>query len=275
MKILDLRNFTTIGDFYRFYENELEGRFEKEKAYSEKAKIKSSLVRYVLPKWGFPLKLEGNLSSSEMLDGVKFMEQIPIYQAAYLLEAQDEVFEKFGDRISGAIQRNNRSYLRKMVDWGRSQDWWKQSVEITSDGRTPTMMVPKKRVEHWHKLKHKELPPQLRHQLDALGTYMTTVRQPPLNDGSWTRYRREVLGVFGWMHRVKGFPLADLSLAKLVPAESIYNEAVAGEVVALAREYIEWMRANIGGKESTLKFPLQVFFYIAEYVYYEHTKSRR
>jgi hypothetical protein len=273
MRILYLRKVVSLVDFYQLYESFLKSHFEEKKAEAILSKTKTSLIRYGLPEYGFPLKLEGNLSPSETVEGVKFMEQIPIYQAAYLLEAQERVFTKFGELASPASRRVYRSALRKMIDWGRSQDWWQQSVETSPDGRTPTMLVCKKRVEHWHKLKPEEIPLELSQQLGSFSTYLTTLRQHCLSENSCIRYRREVLGVFGWMYRIKGMALADLSLTDLVPVESIYDLGAAEQVVALAEEYFEWMRANLGGKDSTLRFALQAFLYVAEYVHYEYTKN--
>lgn len=273
MKILDLKKVISLADFYHLYEAALKDEFEQSKAYSIIAKTKTSIIRYTLPKWGFPSKLDGNLSPLETQEGLKFMKEIPIYQAVHALEVQERVFDRFGDRASPAARRVYRSALRKMMDWGRSQDWWKQSVETSSDGRTPTMLIFKKRVEHWHKLKPQEISSGLNQQLGSLSTYLTTWRQPCLNHSSCFRYRREVLGVLGWMHRVKGVALADLNLTNIVPVAYIHDWDAAKEVVALAEEYLEWMRTNLGGKESTLRFALQAFFYVAEYIHYDYTKN--
>ncbi len=273
MGILNLRKVVSLADFYRLYKAWIEYQFEEEKAKSIIAKTQTGLFRYTLPYYGFPLKLNGNLSFSEMNEGLKFMEEISINQAVYLSEAQEQVFDKFGDRVSSASRRVYRSALKQMLDWGRSQDWWKQSVEISSDSRTPTMLIFKKRVEHWHKLKPQEISSDLSQQLGSFSTYLVTQRQPYLNDSSCIRYRREVLGVLGWMHRVKGVALTDLSLTDIVSVASIHNWDAAKEVVALAEEYLEWMRTNLGGKESTLRFALQAFFYVAEYIHYDYTKN--
>jgi hypothetical protein len=273
VKILDFRKVVSLADFYHLYEVYLKKEFDEKKAYSIIAKTKTSLIRFVLPEWGFPFKLDGNLLPSETIEGLKFMEKISIYQAIYALEAQDKVFDQFGDHVSYASRRVYRSALKKMIVWGRSQDWWTQSVEPVLDGRTPTMVVPQKRVEHWHKLKPKELPSSLSQQLDVLSIYMRTIRQPNLAESSWIRYSRELLGVFGWLCRVKGISLAELSLAHLVPVEAIYDTSAAEQVVGLVREYLEWMRVNIGDKKSTLRFALQAFSYVAEYIHYENTKS--
>lgn len=272
MKILHLKKVVNMAEFYLGYEAYLKSRFNKGKAYTEIAKIKTSLLRFVLPEWGFILKVDGNLSPSETIDGLKFMEQIPIHQAVHALETQRKVFDRFGDRVSAASRRVYRSALRKMMDWGRSQEWWTQSVEPTLDGKTPTMLVPQKRVEHWHKLKPKELPPNLSQQLDALSTYMLSVRQPNLAKSSWIRYSRELLGVFGWLYRVKGIPLAELSLTHLVSVEATRDMSAAEQVVDFVREYLQWLRANIGDKNATLRFALHAFTYVAEYIHYETQK---
>lgn len=273
MGILDRKKVINLAVFYHLYESYLESSFAEKQAYGVIAKTKTSIIRFVLPEWGFPLKTEGNLAPCETIEGLKFMEQISIYQAVHALEVQERVFEKFGDRASPASRRVYRSALRKMMNWGRSQDWWKQSVEISPDGRAPSMLVFKKRVEHWHKLKPQEIPPSLSQQLDSFSIYLATLRHPCLNESSCIRFRREVLGVFGWMHRVKGIALVDLSLTELVPFASIYDTSAAERVAAQAEEYIEWMRSNLGGKESTLKFALKAFFLVAEYIHYEHTKT--
>lgn len=273
MGILDLRKVVSLADFYRLYKAALKAEFEPKKADAVTAKTKTSLIRYTLPEWGFPSKLDGNLSPLETQEGLKFMETIPICQAVYALEVQERVFDQFGDRASPAARRVYRSALRKMLNWGRLQDWWNQSVETSPDGRTPAMVVFKKRVEHWHKLKSQELVPPLSQQLEHFSIYVTTLRQPCLSASSCTRYRREILGILGWLYRVKGVALADLSLTKLVSVASLHNQSAAEQVVALAAEYLEWMRVNLGGKESTLKFALQAFFYIAEYIHHDYTQK--
>jgi len=272
MKILDFRKVNDLADFYRLYEGYLRTEFDEEKMYSILAKLKTSLIRYTLPGWDFTLKLDGNLSALETFEGLKFMEKVPIYQAVFALELQATVFERFGDRVSAGSRRVYRCELKKMIDWGRSQDWWTQCVEPVLEGRTPTMMVPKKRVEHWHKLKPKELPASLTQELEDLSLYMRTVRQPNLAESSWIRYSRELLGVFGWLHRVKGISLTALSLSNLVPVEAIHDLNSAQQVADFVREYLEWMRVEIGDKRSTLRFALQSFSYVAEYTYHANTK---
>ncbi|MBD1821117.1 hypothetical protein H6F51_01090 [Cyanobacteria bacterium FACHB-DQ100] len=273
MGILDLRNITNLADFYHRYQDYVKSQFEEKKANSIIAKTNTSLVRYVLPEYGFLLKLDGNLSPAEMLEGLKFMEQVPISQVVHLLETQERVFNRFGERVSPAIRRAYRSTTKIMLDWGKLQDWWKQSVETSSHGRTPTMLIFKKRVEHWHKLKPEELSPSLSQQLSHFSLYCTTLRQPCLSEGSCVRYHREILGVLGWMHRIKGIAVANLSLADLVPVAAVYDQGAAERVATLAQEYLDWMRANLGGKEATLKFALQAFFYLAEYIQDEYTKN--
>lgn len=273
MGVLNLKSVTSLADFYRLYERHLSFQFEKEKTYFIIAKTKTSLIRFLLPEWGFPLKLEGNLSPAETMKGLQFMEKIPIYQTAHALEVQERVFDKFGDRVSPASRRVYRSSLRKMITWGQAQDWWQHSVTTSDDSKAPTMLIFKKRVEHWHKLKLEELSIGLSQELDRFSTYLKTLRQPCLNESSCIRFYREVLGILGWLHRVKGVSLAELTLTKLVPTESIHNATVANQVAAQAEEYIEWMRSNLGGKESTLKFALRAFFLIAEYIHHEYAKK--
>jgi hypothetical protein len=245
MKILDFRRVVNLTDYFRLYECFLQSEYEASKAKLIIAKTKTSLVRFTLHKYGFPLKLDGKLLPSEMIEGLRFMEQIPICQSAYLLEAQEEVFTKFSDQIPSASRRVYRSALKKMIDWGTTQDWWQQSVAKSAVGRTPTMLIFKKRVEHWHKLKPEDISVELSQQLDLLSAYLTTVRQPCLKASSYKRYHREVLGVLGWLHRIKGIAISDLSLTYLVPVASIYDQAVAEQVVMIAEEYLEWMRANL------------------------------
>jgi hypothetical protein len=273
MNILSLRKVNNLADFYRLYADNSEKELDVKKQYSMLAKLKTSLIRYVLPGWEFPLKLDGNLSALETLEGLKFMEKVSIHQAAFALEVQDTVFARFGDRVSDASQRVYRCELKKMMVWGQSQSWWKQSVETGLNGRTPTMTIHKKRCEHWHKLKPQELPSELSQELDALSVYMRTLRRPPLAESSWIRYRREILGSFGWLHRVKGVALSELSLSNLVPVAAIHDPRAAEQVSELVQEYLEWLRAHIGDKNATLLFALQSFCYIAEYVNYESTKS--
>ncbi|HEY9695715.1 MAG TPA: hypothetical protein V6D10_00360 [Trichocoleus sp.] len=273
MKVLDYRKVISLADFYHQYEDSIKTESGERKGKAIIAKTKTSVLRYALPEYGFPLKLDGNLSAVETIEGLKFMEQIPIYQAPYLLEAQERVFTKFGGRVTSASRRVYRSALKKMMDWGESQNWWKQSVGTSSKVRTPTMIICKKRVEHWHKLKPEEISPKLSQQLDRFSTYLRTLRQPCLVDSSCMRYRREILGIFGWMHRVKGVTLADLDLTQIVPVASIHNPDAADKVVALAKEYFEWTHDNLGGKESILRFSLRTLFYIAEYVDYDYTKK--
>lgn len=272
MAILKLKKVNNLADLFGLYSAYVRDQFEKNKADSNIAKTKTSIIRYALPEYGFSFKLDGNLSPSEMMEGLKFMEGIPIYQVRHLLEAQEQVFDKFGDRVSPNSRRVYRSALKKMVDWGKSQDWWQQLVETSPDGRTPTMLIRKKRVEHWHKLKSEDISPRLNQQLNKFSTYMTTLRQPCISESSCLRYRREILGALGWLHRFKGKALADLALTDLMPIAAIYDSVTADQVVALVEEYLEWMRANLGGNKSTLRFALQIFFYLAEYIHDEYEK---
>lgn len=273
MKILDLRKVINISDFYLLYETFLKSNFEKEKADLLIAKAKTSLIRFALPYYGSLLKLNGNLSPSETIEGLEFMQQIPIYQVVHLLNAQEQVFNQFGDRVSPASRRVYRSALKKMLDWGESQDWWKQSIETSSIGKTPKMIICKKRVEHWHKLKPQEISTELSQQLEQFTAYLNTLRQPPLVGSSCIRYRREVLCILGWMYRFKKVALADLNLTNIVPLKAVHDKETAEEVVALAKEYFEWARVNLGDKSSILEFALRTLIYIAEYIHHDYTET--
>jgi len=270
MKILELRKVVNLADLYHLYKEQLMVNPDEKKARLKISKLNTSLIRYTLPDHGFPLKLKGNLSAVETIEGLKFLEQIPVYQATQLMEAQERVFDKFGDRISSSIRRVYRSELNNMLTWGKSQEWWTQTVDVSPNGRTPTMLIFKKRVKHWHKLKPEEISPKLSQQLDAFSLFMAKEREPHLSEGSCLRYRRELLGALGWMYRVKGVPLDNLSLSGFIPFAAISNMDQAKQAVVLVEEYLEWMRANLGGKNSTLRIALKAFIYVAEYIHYEH-----
>jgi hypothetical protein len=256
----------TLFDLYQDYENHLDHKEAKD-AYALKAKLKTALIRYTLPGWGFPMH-QGKATAAQTAEGLEFMKQISLLQVDQALITQEQVFRSMGHDPADPVCRINRSALNKLLEFGRSQPYWNPAVGSEQTETTPRMLVTKKRCKHWHRLNQTDISPTLTAELDALVFFWQFQRQSPLVENTRIRYRREILDILGWLHRVKNVPLSELSLQILIPAQAVHDQETANQVRAMTENYLEWVQLNVSPKFSTQRFAVQTLIYIAEYIEY-------
>lgn len=196
------------------------------------------------------------------------MKQISLLQVDQALDTQEQVFRDLGYNPADPLCRINRSALNKLLEFGRAQPYWNPAVGSEQAETTPRMLVTKKRCKHWHRLNRGDISLTLANELDALVFFWQFQRQSPLVENTRIRYRREILDILGWLHRVKNVPISELSLYILIPPRAVHHQETANRVRAMTEDYLEWVRSNVSPKFSTQRFAVQVLIYIAEYIEY-------
>lgn len=261
----------TLADFYQLYVVEIRATHDSKSAKSILSKLQTAWTRYVLPAWGFALKLNGNLSPEDVAAGMEFMQQISLEQVDTALAAQVQVYESYGDLISPQVRRVYRSSLRKCLEWGKNQAFWQMALGTSAKDRAPVMFPLTGERKPPYSLSKAECPAHLLQEIDHLCHCWRTSRSPALSDASIHMYLKNIYGVLGWLHRVKGIPTGELSLFRIVPCEALSSPIAAQAVAAIAAEYLNWLQSERKNRNSTRSYALKAFVHTAEYVYHVTT----
>lgn len=273
MNILEFNQQKTLADLYSLYLEHLRTTYPEVTAKQYIAKLQTAWIRYVLPGWGFPLKLEGNLTPSEVNAGLQFMHTIQLFQVEDALAIQAQVYQQFGDRISASVQRVYRSALQKSLEWGQQQSFWQNAFGNRSQNRAVAMQPPRGRCKSQYRLQRAHRTAVLHQEIEQLYVYWQQIRLPKLSNSSIDRYLKDVENVLGWLHHIQGVSLDDLRLTTVVPKAALQDPHVAQQVAAVAEEYIKWLRTERVAKQSTQMFAFSAFVHITEYLYYVESQS--
>lgn len=183
----NLSNPKTLFDVYELYCAFLR-LLHKSNRYDVTAPVRTALIRFTLPKWGFPLTSGKKLTSEETRAGLEFMNKIPISEFKNALAYQHEVFDSLGNVSSS---RNYRYHLKKMLIWCREQSWWKNAVKTDAEKYCPPIRLKRGRVSekvrvtnkkltsrdanYKYALEKEEIPPELQQELDNFFSFQTTI----------------------------------------------------------------------------------------------------
>lgn len=270
MNILELHREKKLADFYNAFVEAIKQTAPEKNTKAQIAKLQTGWMRYVLPGWGFPLKLEGNFTPQEVADALQFMQQISLFQADQALDIQEQVFQQFGDRISPEVQRVYRSVVRKSLEWGRQQNFWEISLGSVAKDCAPAMGLPRGTLKPGYSLKKSQYTDTLQQEIDHLCQCWRSVRVINLKEDSIHSYLKDINCLLGWLHYAKAVPIEDLSLVKIIPPKALHDPRAAKEVAELATEYLEWLRVEREHKPSTRLGRLYAFIHITEYIHYVH-----
>lgn len=205
---------------------------EKEVTYFKL--IRTAVLRYLVPAWGGP---EAQSGKQVTFIAEEFLRSVPLTQLITATQLQEHYFEQIN--ASKACRRRNRYYLKQFVQWVYQKRWLQYP---DPDNRTPQFNrfnKPKGQRRIYASqlrttnLKHPKsyslgtqttdfclvdgqkvlANPRLAEQLTALERYATQDRgrrcvKHPLG---------QLRSLRGYLHRIKGVPLAELSLDCLVP----------------------------------------------------------
>lgn len=269
--MLELFQQKTFSDVYEDYISEINRQHDQKRAYGIQAKLKTALRRYTLPGFGWD-------STQKTVTWLSFMQTLSLQDIARALEVQEHVYSQFGEALTDTIRRTNRSSLKQFVEYAQAKLYYHTAVGKKEEQVAPRMHTHKKRQEHWHRLKPKDIPRQVKNELDRLQHYLLHQRsQTPysknLEESTVKRYLREALDMLSWLYRFKGVPLESLSIERLVPRVAIFDAGEAAKVGHLLREYLEWLKSELGLARRGLSFAARSCSYIAELLEYEQVKG--
>ncbi|BAY21115.1 hypothetical protein NIES2100_08640 [Calothrix sp. NIES-2100] len=182
-----ISNPTTLFDVYYIYCEYLLSQ-DKDSKHDVTAGIRTVLIRYTLPKWGFPLPSRNKQNSKQISFGLEFMKTVPISELNNALDYQQEVFDSLGDVKS---KRNYRFHLKKMLCWCSNQSWWKIAVKTDAENYCPPIRLQRGRVSdkvrvtnkkmtpkcsnYTYSLKPAEISTQLQQELDSFFNFQITL----------------------------------------------------------------------------------------------------
>jgi hypothetical protein len=263
--MLRLFDQKTFGNVHADYEAMLDQSQSAAQAYASKAKLKTALCRQTLPGFGWRATEES---------WTDCMQRLTLQDLSRALEVQEQVVAQSGETVSDDSRRVYRSSLKKFVAYAQEQPDYHTALGTKGEAVAPRMHTHKKRQEHWHRLKPKEIPTRVTDELEQVTRYLGHTRaQTPyggtLVEGMVSRYRRELLDILSWLYRIRGEPLATLSLECLVPKAAITDTAVAAQVAALLHDYLAWLEHDLGLGRSGRAFAIRSCIYLAEFWEYE------
>jgi hypothetical protein len=258
----------------------------------QQSQTKTVIIRYVLPGWGFPIKTRC-VSPDEVDKALKFMQKISLRKFHSALDVQSSVFDSLGDRISLASKRTYRWGLKQMLTWCGSQQWWKDSVKepLTPKcsphfrtGRSIEVAMP--RVTNRPRLSSYFLSPQerlpaLQQSLDSFQAFMVEIfwvgrQDEPIRLPTATFYIEIVIRYLGWLHHIKGLPLEQATLEKLITFAPINNVSAslsaAKQDLKLFFEYLTWLKNVRKVHPGTLIHVGKTLIMLAKYFYHNETK---
>ncbi|HLO51444.1 MAG TPA: site-specific integrase [Kamptonema sp.] len=289
------------AEVFRLYEQDYKSKnLNNQKSHI--ALLKTSVVRYVLPKYGLPFPEGKKLTSVESKAAWQLMAQIPTHELKNALIYQNEVFIAMNCTLS--ICRTYRMHLKKLFSWCQQQSWWNWAVLATEkdrEKRCPTMRnkrsisKDKPRVTErqlnrdspnfQYSLKPSEILPDLQQELDLFFKFQTA---PVGNRNRQDQALRPVSGMghvkaakrlLGWLHRYQGIPLEELSLKKLVAyrgltPEGKRDEAEIDAVMELIDSHLQWLRESRDASPNTELKAVECLVAVAKFLYHKASKQR-
>ncbi|RCJ40571.1 hypothetical protein A6770_37940 [Nostoc minutum NIES-26] len=294
---MDIIHFNpkTVFDVYQSHCEVLKSQ-DNNSQHDVTAGIRTALIRYTLPKWGFPLPSRSKLTSEEINAGLEFMKEVPISELKNALSYQQEVFNSLGNVASS---RNYRFHLNKMLVWCHDQSWWKNAVKTNADKYCPPIRLKRGRVSdkvrvtnkkvtprnanYSYRLKEEETEPGLQQELDNFFSFQTTIIGSRKRQDATLRPRSAMAHVnnskrlLGWLHRFKGVPLEELSLKKLVPTSGLTrdghrDEDAIEEVIDWIDEHLQWLREVREASPNTELKCVESLVAVAKFLYHKESK---
>ncbi|MGB3494945.1 MAG: hypothetical protein WBA57_19600 [Elainellaceae cyanobacterium] len=197
--------------------------------------LKTALMRYTMPELGGPTVTKGKQVSSLALEFLKTLSLSELVQAP---AKQERYFDRI--QASGSCRRRNRFYLKTLIEWATDNQWIdgssRKSQEpslnrLRSPVGTRKTYVNEVRSTTLKNVKSFALGTEITDYVDIDGqkvlanrclatdvqgfeTYVSTFRSSTDQIQQTLRFLYQL---FGFLHRIQGVPLEQLSLACLVP----------------------------------------------------------
>lgn len=308
----------SLFDAWNLYQEEIQATQSRQQAKATLAQAKTALLRYTLPGWGFLIPHRSKLTEQEMEAALSYTKQVSLEQLSNGRYIQQTVFEALQVPINS--QRNYRAALNKLLKWCEQQSWWQNvATEQQSTLHKPKPSVLDIRVTN-RKYKDEqgkllqeykyglgsvavdEIPNRLQRELKAFQRFRTNSegsnRKQEVKQSTVDKDLKHIRLILGWLHRIRGIPLEQLSLNQIVPlvllkstqereAEMVKaGHAAAQQALTLAEDYIKWLKtspeaerpeARGRGIESTYTETsvLNTVLLVAEFIYRQESESNQ
>jgi hypothetical protein len=238
----------SLFDVWKRYSLSVRATQSDEKAHAILSQTKTSLLRYTMPGWGFPVPQKAKLTEWETERGLEAMKQIAVEQLGTALVAQQRVFKEKNVRHS--LMRTYRSALNRLLKWCEEQSWWQKE-----DGRPIPKLTPVKKrqgsatdirvTQRRYKddlgnplIKYKYglgavegdvITERLQAELEAFSAWRTGRLEPrlkrPISRLSLEKELSRLHLILGWLHRFKGIPTYQLTFEQMMPFVPIEGTA--------------------------------------------------
>lgn len=273
-------NPQTLYDiFLRYIE-----RLPKNKA----SQIETSIIKYCIPFFGFTCDFNKRRSQEETFRGYEFLKSVPANKVVNLIEAQESLFSKLGDSISGDVRRHNRSELNKKIEWCKEQPWWRALVNGDVETYAPKRVA--KEYGHAQQIRSTErkklpgyslqkpkMPLRLKQEFEEfeeywLSDYAINRQDEQVVEASISLYTKELRKFYGWLHSYRGFELSELSFDVIFAPRTSksyleYESQDREQSLQLITRYLSWRRKERKVRPNTeMKF-LGAILNLAKFCY--------
>ncbi|HEY9658314.1 MAG TPA: hypothetical protein V6C65_07675, partial [Allocoleopsis sp.] len=264
---MSLQPPSSLLDVVLAYQRSLQAAESPQKVKEQMAQLKTALLRYTLPGWGFPTPQGQRLKAVEVQAGMQYLQQVALDQLPDAPQVQERMFEAL--QVSGNSRRNYRLALNKLMNWCREQSWYPHARE-TSPRQVTRQHQPKGSVTQVRLTERKRLgeyrlgavasdviPVSLRQELDAFYTFLVSPShrhqaRDVVGQSTADQYLQQLLLILGWLYRVQQVPLAELSLTSVVEFVPLRSQSGEASAVAAAtertlagvEEYLRWLQAE-------------------------------
>ncbi|OKH34781.1 hypothetical protein NIES2101_38430 [Calothrix sp. HK-06] len=291
-------NPENVFDAYQLFVKHLR-TLESGGKHDKTSDIRTALIRYTLPKFGFQFSSAKKMTQEEVNAGLDFMKNLPLTELTNLQAYQNEVFTSLGGVSSS---RTYRMHLQRMITWCQSQLWWQVASNpdscskycppirngrtIRKDGaRVTDKKLTSSSPNFCYTLNKSEVTPELQQELDEFYKFQTAVvggrkrQDAPLRSCSAMAHVKNAQRLLGWLHRYRNIPLADLCLSKLVPFSGLNengerDDEGIDEVLDFADEFLQWLRDEREGSPNSELKNIESLVAIAKFLYHKLSKTK-
>lgn len=296
----------SLLDAFLHYEEHIRATMLEKKANATLAQVRTALLRYTLPGWGFSLPQGRRLSPEDCELGLNFLRQVTLKQLGEAPALQEGLFEQWS--VPGNSRRNYRWALNGFIDWCKGQPWFESEVGSTlkrpvsrkrsSRGSANDVRLTARRSKGAYRLKD-EIPAPLQQELDAFCRLLTKgdpQGQAPsrrtVRPQTAQQYLSQVLRVLGWLHTEQKVSLQDLSLHQLVEfvaadegeTQKNLRQMEAQRTVDLIQAYFLWLRSlkteHLDGQTLSAESPhteihiINTWMVVTRFVYRQEIASQ-
>ncbi|MEB3123848.1 MAG: hypothetical protein VKL41_21810 [Snowella sp.] len=241
----------SLYDIWGFYEEFILQERSPQQAGAILSRVKTALLRYTLPGWGFTIPQGKKLTDDETMAGWENMKQISLLQFREAGHIQQQVFETQG--VSNSIQRTYRAALNQLMQWSRKQSWWLENTKdsghtiekaqtvnpVDVNSLENKIRVTQRRykddlgnsIQSYQyglgSVEGDEIPVHLQQELEAFEHFRTNPSVARSGKGvaqsTLQQNLKQIRLILGWLYRYRGIPLEKLGLKTLIPIELFQN----------------------------------------------------